>query len=422
MIMKNKLLVLLAITLFFSNIAYCEEGFGDALNEPAAHEEKGANLSDEQRLLAKVNQVYVNYSQAHPTCGYQPTPSVSTYPQQMYLLTNPYTHGASELNAINFKIRNFVLDGASSVIDPSCGVLSIKCASFVTYLSSSNFYCERVHSGQSSDPSLLADPTYNNYLAYQTIYNLSAMPRAQKNFGLLKQFSNLNAFPPYSSSQIPNPSYEYNAVAYSTFNYPDPALPQPNYNNTTHAVFLGSAENLKSVCQTIQYQNLSPKDAAVRFSQYFGIPPDSPDVVRAFTFFKLRNNPHVSGQTDGNMFRPCPVDGNIETPSCLVSALVIPHNCNNAPPPYDGTTVSSFLASQFYAAYCSTPPNRSSGMPIYYPWTGQGFTYDWYPWHISLINVQGASEYIPANNSGANNIEVVKKKTIEEFLSTCDFN
>ena len=187
-------------------------------------------------------------------------------------------------------------------------------------------------------------------------------------------------------------------------------------------IFFSSAENLKTVCRTIQHENLSHQDAAVRFSEFLGIPPDSPDVNRVFAFFKLRNSPHVSGQSDGNMFRPCPVDGNIETSSCSGSALVIPHNCSIAPPPYDGTTVSSFLASYFYSSYCNSPPNKASGMPVYFPWTGQGFTYDWYPWHINLTNVQGTSEYVPAVNSDGDNIEVIANNiSLEDFLLTCDY-
>lgn len=408
--MNKKLLALLATTLFLNNIAYSEK--------------TGTNLSDEQKLLAKVNQVYVNYGNAHSICEFQANPSITSYPQQQYLLSNPYTHGANEINSINFKIRNFVLDGHSGNSDPSCGVLSIKCASHVSSINSSNYYCERIHNGASSDPSLLTDPRYNKYLALQTIYNLSVITRAQKNFGLLHQFSNLDAFPAYSNSQIPNPNYEYNAVAYSTFTYPDPTDPlSPNYNNGSYGfLFVGSAENLISVCRTIQYENLSLDDAAFRFNEFFGLPPDSPDVVRSFTFFKLRNNPHVSGQSDGNMFRPCPNDGSIETTSCSGSTLAIPHHCNIVPPPYDGTTVSSFLANYFYAVYCNTNANSSSGMPVHYPWTGQGFTYDWYPWHISLANVQGASEYVPATNSGGANIEVANKKSIANFLATCDVN
>lgn len=423
--MKKKILALLATTLFFSNLTHSEAGFEGLLNKPTKHEEKDVSISSEQTLLDKVNQVYTNYSQAHPICGYQSPPSIYSYPQQTYTLTNPYTHNVSENNAINFKIRNFLLDGHSNSSDPSCGVLSIKCASYVTILSSSNFYCERLHNGTSSDPALLADSRYNKYLTYQTIYNLSVMPRALKNFGLLKQFSNLDAFPPYSSSQIPNPSYEYNAVAFTTFGgYPNPTDPlSPNYNNgNLGTLFLSSAENLKSACQTIQHQNLSHDDAAVRFSEFLGIPPDSPDVSRIFVFFKLRNNPHVSGAQDGNMFRPCPVDGSIETSSCSASALIIPHNCSIPPPVYDGTTVSSFLASYFYSSYCSSTPNRNSGMPVYFPWTGQGFTYDWYPWNISLTDVQGTSEYVPATNSGGANIEVANKKSLEDFLLTCDFS
>jgi hypothetical protein len=406
--MKIHLLALLTTTLFLSNIAYSEE---DRINP-----------SDEQKLLAKVNQVYVNYSSAHPNCGFQPTPTINTYPQQMYLLTNPYTHSGNEINAINFKIRNFVLDGHSGNGGPYCGIISIKCASFVSSINSANYYCERIHNGNSSDPSLLVDPRYTNYLAYQTIYNLSVMTRAQKNFGLLKQFSNLDAFPPYPS--VPNPSYEYSAVAYATYAYPNPTNPpSPNYNNTIYAVFLGSANNLKAVCQTIQHENLSLADATIRFNQFFGIPPDSPDVVRSFAFFKLRNNPHVSGQADGNMFRPCPIDGNIETSSCSGSALAIPHDCSIVPPTYNGTTINSFLPSYFYSSYCSTTANSNSGMPVHFPWTGQGFTYDWYPWNINLINVQGESEYVTANNStGLNNIVVTNKKSIAAFLSTCDIN
>ena len=413
----KKIVPLLATTLLISHIAHSEI-------HPTEREKKDANLSNEQQLRASVNQVYKNYSQAHLSCDYQSVPSISNYPEQMYTLTNPYTHNASEINAINFNVRNFVLDGHSVSSDPSCGLLSIKCAAYVTFLNSSTFYCERLHNGTSSDPALLADPRYTNYLVYQTIYNLSVMKRALKNFGLLLQTSKLDAFPPYSSSQVTNPNYEYHAVAYTTFNYPDPTDPlSPNYNNGNFgSVFVSSAENLKSVCRTIQHENLSHQDAAVRFSEFLGIPPDSPDVVRGFTFFKLRNNPHVSGQQDGNMFRPCPVDGSIETTACSGSALAIPHNCKVSPPPtYDGTTVSSFLAYYFYSSYCNSTPNRLSGMPVLYPWTGQGFTYDWYPWHISLAKVQGASEYVPATNSGSANIEVASRMSLEDFLSTCDF-
>lgn len=400
--MKIRLFVLLPTILFFSNITYAD---------------------NEQQLLAKVNQVYVNYKNAHPACSFQASPAIITYPQQTYLLTNPYRHSAKEINSINFKVRNFVLNGRSGSSDPSCGILSIKCDSFVSSVNSSNYYCERLHNGSSSDSSLLSDPKYNNYLAYQTIYNTSVMPRALKNFGLLQQFFNLDAFPPYPSS--PNPSYEYNAVIYSTFTgYPDPTNPPtPNYNNGNRGtLFFGSAANLISVCQTIQNQNLSLSDAAVRFDQFFGLPPDSPDSSRSFTFFKLRNNPHVSGQADGNMFRPCPIDGNLETTSCSGSALSIPHSCSIAQPTYDGTTVSSFLPFYFYSAYCNTTPNSSSGMPVLFPWTGQGFTYDWYPWHINLTNVQGGSEYVPATNSDGANIEVIKKKSLAEFISTCSIN
>lgn len=423
MMMKKKILTLLVTTLYFSNLVYSATGLEDELSQPGISKKNKVSLSDEQRLLAKVMQVYTNYSQAHPLCNFNSAPSVATYPQEMYTLTNPYTHNSSELNAINFKIRNFVLDGQSLSSDPFCGRLSIKCASYITALSTSNFYCERLHDGSNSNPALLADPRYNIYLAYQAIYNLSVMPRALMNFGFLQQFVNLDAFPPYSSSQVPNPNYEYNAVSFTTFPYPNPTVPlSPNYNNGNFGfLFLSSAENLKSVCQTIQQEHLSHQDAAMRFSEFLGLPPDSPDVIRIFTFFKLRNNPHVPGQSDGNMFRPCPVDGSIETSTCSGSAVLIPHNCSIVPPPYNGTTVDSFLASYFYSSYCNSIPNRDSGMPVYFPWTGQGFTYDWYPWHISLANVQGTSEYVPATNSGSTNIEVANKKTLEEFLLTCDF-
>lgn len=422
--LKSLTLALLAISILINNIAFAENEFGEILYPVGEYKEQ-ARGSDDQNILAKVRQVYLNYKKVHPNCGYQPNPVISFYPQQIYTLVNPYIHGAKEINAINFKIRNFVI--TSPVIDktdPYCGKLTVKCASYVRYMSSSNYYCERIHKEKRSEPSLLSDPRYNNYIAYQTIYNQSVMPRALKNFGLLKQFFNLDAFPPFSTFQTPNPNYEYDAVSFTTFIYPDPTDPlSPNYNNGNYGfLFLSSAENLKSICKTIQNQNLSRSDAAVRFNQFLGLPPDSPDVVRSFIFFKLRNNPHVSGKKDGNMFRPCPIDGHIETTTCSGSALMIPHDCSVAPLPYDGTTVSSFNANYFYSVYCNTTPNINSGMPVLYPWTGQGFTYDWYPWNISLINVQGTSEYVPAENSGTYNIEVAKKISLENFLLTCDYS
>lgn len=82
------------------------------------------------------------------------------------------------------------------------------------------------------------------------------------------------------------------------------------------------------------------------------------------------------------------------------------------------------MENQYYSSYCSAPADKDSGMPIFYPWTGQGFTYDWYPWQISLNNVQGTSEYVPATNAlgpSNDNIEVIGSKSLEEFLLTCEF-
>ncbi len=378
-------------------------------------------LESEQSLMAKVNRVYVNFSNSHSVCAFQASPTIASFPQQAYLLTNPYSSAPGEVKAFNFKIRNFVLDGHSVNADPYCGLISIKCASHVTAVNSSNFYCERIRNGTSSNPALLSEPVYNKYIAYQTIYNFTVMPRAKKDFGLLKQFSPLTAFPPYTGAP-PDPDYVFDAVIYSTFGYPNPtAPPTPNYNNGNYGfLYLGSAQNVKAVCQSIQHDNLSLRDAAVRFNELFGLPPDSPDVIRSFTFFKLRNNPHVSGLQDGNMFRPCPADGSIQTSYCSTSALTIPHDCSVVPPPYNGTTLNTFLPSYFYSSYCNTTPNSNSGAVSHFPWTAQGFTYDWYPWNIRLTNVQGAAEYVAATNSGGDNLEVTSKKTLANFLSTCD--
>lgn len=378
-------------------------------------------IESDEKILEKVIQVYNNYSQMHPNCGYQPNPSIVSHSQSLYTLTNPYMQDENEIRAINFKIRNFILDGVVTDSDnPYCGQLSIKCAA---YLASFDFYCERIHFGSNSDPVLLSDPRYNYYLAYQTIYNLSVIPIAKKNFGLLKQFYDLDAFQAYANSKLLPPKYDYTGVIYSTFKYPDPTNPpSQNYNNAKYGfLFIGSAENLKSICRTIQSENLLPADVAIRFNQYLGIPPDSPDMIRTFTFVNLRNTPHAPGEKDGNIFRPCPVDGNIQTYSCSASALTIPHDCTVIPDSYDGTTVGSFLANQFYSSYCYALPNKNSGMPIYFPWTGQGFTYDWYPWHKNLMNMQGTSEYVPATNSGDNNIAVIANKSVENFVKTCEF-
>lgn len=431
--MKINASLLFATTLCLSNSVFAEEGHWEVLKSAAEYTQETHGPIDQDRyVLGLVRQVYTNYSQAHPACAYQENPDVYIYPLSFYTLTNPYMHGKNETRSMRFKIKNFVVEspGSAGNNDPACGKLSIKCAAYDKLLP--QYHCERIHKGASSEPALLSDPKYNNYLAYQTIYNISVMPDAEKNFGRLKQRFPLQPFRPYSDSQIPNPDYEYNAVVFSTFDYPDPTQPpSPNYNNNNYGfLFLGSSENLQSVCHSIQYDHLSPEDAAVRFSEFFGIPPDSPDVTRKFTFFKLRNTPHVNGVADGNMFRPCPADGSIESLFCSVSALTIPHNCNRVPPPYDGTTVSSFLENQYYNVYCNTTPNRDSGVVVHYPWTGQGFTYDWYPWYANTFekNVQGASEYIPAsnctdiNNCGPSNIVVLNKRSLQEFVSTCDIS
>lgn len=426
----KKTLFLLTTAFFLNNVAYSKEGRWDVLHKSSEMTQGSNTLNERFQLRAKVLQVYENYSASNSVCNYQPDPKYYIYPQTTYTLTNPYAPQANEEMAFRFKIRNFVINGPQISGHPECGKISIKCASYQKFSTFSNFYCERIHNGLSSEPALLSNPQYNKYLAYQTIYNNSVMPKAKKYFGWLTQFYPLDTFSPYSESQVPNPSYEYSGAIYtgSPQFYPDPINPPPpntpNYNNGGYGgLFIGSAENLKSICQSIRYDNLSLEDAGIRFNESLGLPPDSPDVQRTFVFVKLRNNPHISGNADGNMFRPCPIDGNLYGLSCPVSALVIPHDCNTPPPPYDGTTVSLFLMNQYYSSYCNATPNKQSGMPIHYPWTGQGFTYDWYPWNIYSKNVQGASEYVAAiNNTGNYNIQVNKQISLTDFLSTCDFS
>ncbi len=419
MIITKKNLCLLIITTFISSAGYCEEGQWTVLK-------KSTNQSEQQQVQDQVRKVYENYSAANPACNYPAEPGLYTYPKTSYTLMNPYAAQKDEKAALKFKIINFVINGPSVSDHPECGQISVKCAASQKF--SASFYCERIHKGPSSESNLLADPLYNKYIAYQTIYNQMVIPNAKNDFGKLKQFYPLDAFPLYSDSQMPNPNYKYSGVIFTSSPqyYPAPVTPpapnSPNYNNGNYGgLFVGSAENLKSICRSIQYDHLSPEDASIRFNEFLGLPPDSPDVQRTLIVMQLRNNPHVSGTTDGNLFRPCPTDGKIDSAACQASALVIPHDCNNAPLPYDGKTVNLFLANQFYSSYCKASPNKQSGMPIYYPWTGQGFTYDWYPWNFKK-NLQGTSEYVAAvNSTGNNNMEVVKQTVLKNFLVTCDF-
>lgn len=400
--MKNQALFLLVFTSLISSFAY----------------------SEEDNVMNQVRKIYDNYRASQPNCGYPEIPNILGYPEGSYTLTNPYNQMAGLPNSsLEFKIRDFSI-GASDKPEPQCGKLAVVCASLDKGDTSSGYYCERLHNGLSSDESLFSNPKYTKYMAYQTIYYQSAMPAAQKNFGKLEKKNPLDAFKFYSPSKS-NTTYDYYAVAYtgSPQYYPNPATKPdaPNYSNGNYGLFLGSASNMKSLCLDMKNKKYSLEDARIRISQFLGLPADSPDVTRKLVLFNLRNNPHKSGLNDGNMFRPCPVGGNLYTGYCLAPATTIPQDCSRPPAPYDGVSVSSFLANQYYSSYCNTKPNAQSGTPTLYPWTGQGFTYDWAPWNTSN-QVQGTSEYVAAGNVGkSNNMIVTKQVSLEDFLSSCEF-
>ncbi len=378
---------------------------------------------DEDKLMAEVHKIYDNYRASQPICDYPEEPDILSYPEGSYTLTNPSpTSGTS--SSLPFTIRSFSIEASDSP-RPQCGKLSVECASIDSNNNpSAEFYCERLHNGLTSDDSLLGSPEYDKYLAYQTIYYKKAMPTAQKNFGSLEKPKPLDAFPFYSPSK-PGTNYGYYAIAYTAFAqfYPNPSTPQsaPNYNNGNYALFLGSAKNFQSLCVDMKNKQLPIEDARIRINQFLGLPTDSPDVTRTLVVFQLRNNPHKPGLNDGNLFRPCPSGGNLYSGYCMVPAETVPHDCNIAPAPYDGVSVSSFLANQYYSSYCNSLPNAQSGSVTLYPWTGQGFTYDWNPWNTTN-QAQGSSEYVGSSNMGnTDNMIVTKQIALVDFLSSCDF-
>lgn len=404
MSMKKQALFLLVFSFFISPFAYPQE---------------------EDNIMAQVRKIYDNYRASQPSCGYPENPDILGYPEGSYTLGNPYNQiTGAHSSSLEFKIRDFSI-GASDKPEPQCGKLSVVCASLnKSKTSPSDYYCERLHNGLSSEDSLLSNPKYNKYIAYQTIYYRTAMPAAKKDFGKLEKPKSLDAFKFFSPSK-PNSSYDYGAVVYtaSPQYYPNPATPPvaPNYNNGGYGLFVGSAANMKSLCLDMKNKKYSLEDARIRISQFLGLPADSPDVTRKLVFFNLRNNPHKTSVNDGNMFRPCPRGGNLYSGYCLESVATIPQDCSNAPSPYDGVTVSLFLANQYYSSYCNTKPNAQSGTVTLYPWTGQGFTYDWDPWKAPN-EVQGTSEYVAAANIGnPNNMIVTKQLSLEDFLSSCEF-
>ena len=254
---------------------------------------------------------------------------------------------------------------------------SIDCGSSLNY----GVYCTNYFNSTT-----LTD-AQNSYLAYRTLeeYFVNA---AKANF-----FVNYNyTLSPINSADQSVP----NVIFYTTFTgYPSSGT----YNVGTHELWIASFDEFKSAIAN-DANNVcdDPSSAVYRFYELFGLPPDVPGT--SDRYFVLANVPvQQSSVTTTGIFRPC-TSFDITSTTCAT-----PLSFSSIPTGEE--QYYSWVAGQYKWAYVDTTNTDSA----HYPWSAQGFTYNWYPWRS---NAYGLSEYVVAKNT---NIYINSKQTIAQILN-----
>jgi hypothetical protein len=130
-------------------------------------------------------------------------------------------------------------------------------------------------------------------------------------------------------------------------------------------------------------------DLELRLRQFFGLHPNA--TFTTFVVMKVKA---------GDIFRPT---ANPDPTTTLPCACPIPANCGEAFPETVSDAHIQWFANQMLNSYVLS---ESSAIPMGYPWTRLGYTYDWKPG----ANKYGASEYVIRKNSTVNVTEMVPYK------------
>lgn len=130
-------------------------------------------------------------------------------------------------------------------------------------------------------------------------------------------------------------------------------------------------------------------DLELRLHQLFGLHPD-----RKFTNFVVMN------VKEGNIFRPT---ANPDPMTTLPCSYPTPANCGEEFPETTSESHVRWFANQMLSSYVIS---ESYLIPVGYPWTRLGYTYDWKPG----ANKYGASEYVIRGESTVTVTEIVPYK------------
>jgi len=130
-------------------------------------------------------------------------------------------------------------------------------------------------------------------------------------------------------------------------------------------------------------------DLELRLRQFFGLHPN-----RTFTTFVVMN------VKEGDIFRPT---ANPDPTTTLPCSSPIPANCGEAFPETTSDAHMRWFANQMLSSYVLS---EAYLIPVGYPWTRLGYTYDWKPG----ANKYGASEYVIRKDSTVTVTEIMPYK------------
>lgn len=130
-------------------------------------------------------------------------------------------------------------------------------------------------------------------------------------------------------------------------------------------------------------------DLDLRLRQFFGLHPN-----RKFTTFVTMT------VKEGDIFRPT---ANPDPTTTLPCSCPVPANCGEAFPETVSESHRRWFADQMLSSYVLS---ESSLIPVGYPWTRLGYTYDWKPG----ANKYGASEYVIRKDSTVTVTEITPYK------------
>jgi len=188
------------------------------------------------------------------------------------------------------------------------------------------------------------------------------------------KFSNLRPLRPLKFDPM---TKSVSVVTLTSFNYKLGETKLPVY------VWVTAVPEVQEVCREFS------GDLDLRLHQFFGLHPN-----RKFTTFV------VMTVKEGDIFRPT---ANPDPTTTLPCSCPIPANCGEG---FSETVSDAHLrwfANQMLSSYVLS---ESYLIPVGYPWTRLGYTYDWKPG----ANKYGASEYVIRKDSTVTVTEIVPYK------------